>query len=128
MKSAGHALLSSFKPPYCFAQKNYRRLPSNIVCGISTTKSRKLHTYHQKHQPHSNFEMVVEQYLPPWFSVAPMMEWTDNHYRTMARLISKHAWLYTEMLAAETIVYQEKNLIFSIFSRPAPYSTPSWWQ
>ncbi|KAJ9558327.1 hypothetical protein OSB04_012941 [Centaurea solstitialis] len=89
-------------------KKNYRRLPSKLVCGISTTKSRKLHPYHQKNQPHST--MVVEQYLPPWFSVAPMMEWTDNHYRTVARLVSKHAWLYTEMLAAETIVYQEKNL------------------
>ncbi|TKY49606.1 tRNA-dihydrouridine(20/20a) synthase [Spatholobus suberectus] len=44
------------------------------------------------------------------FSVAPMMDWTDNHYRTLARLISKHAWLYTEMLAAETIVYQKGNL------------------
>nr|POF05760.1 trna-dihydrouridine(20/20a) synthase [Quercus suber] len=54
--------------------------------------------------------MVAGQYLPPWFSVAPMMDWTDNHYRTLARLISKHAWLYTEMLAAETIVYQKDNL------------------
>ena len=45
------------------------------------------------------------------FSVAPMMDWTDNHYRTLARLISKHAWLYTEMLAAETIVYQKGNLV-----------------
>ncbi|KAM2497709.1 hypothetical protein PS1_040055 [Malus domestica] len=49
-------------------------------------------------------------YPPPWFSIAPMMEWTDNHYRTLARLISKNAWLYTEMLAAETIVYQKDNL------------------
>jgi tRNA-dihydrouridine synthase A len=40
-----------------------------------------------------------------------MMEWTDVHYRTLARLISKHAWLYTEMLAAETIVYQKDNLV-----------------
>ncbi|CAI9781670.1 unnamed protein product [Fraxinus pennsylvanica] len=54
--------------------------------------------------------MVIARYPPPWFSVAPMMEWTDNHYRTMARLISKHAWLYTEMIAAETIVYQKGNL------------------
>ncbi|XP_059651862.1 uncharacterized protein LOC132299342 isoform X2 [Cornus florida] len=54
--------------------------------------------------------MVAERYLPPWFSVAPMMEWTDNHYRFLARLISKHAWLYTEMLAAETIVYQKGDL------------------
>ncbi|KAK4842628.1 hypothetical protein QYF36_024960 [Acer negundo] len=54
--------------------------------------------------------MVAKHYLPPWFSVAPMMDWTDHHYRTLARLISKHAWLYTEMLAAETIVYQKDNL------------------
>lgn len=47
---------------------------------------------------------------PPWFSVAPMMDWTDNHYRTLARLISKHAWLYTEMVVAETIVHQKENL------------------
>ncbi|GAU12631.1 hypothetical protein TSUD_121220 [Trifolium subterraneum] len=54
--------------------------------------------------------MVENHYFPPWFSVAPMMDWTDNHYRTLARLMSKHAWLYTEMLAAETIVYQKGNL------------------
>ncbi|KAF2319548.1 hypothetical protein GH714_016925 [Hevea brasiliensis] len=54
--------------------------------------------------------MGAGQYLPPLFSVAPMMDWTDNHYRTLARLISKHSWLYTEMLAAETIVYQQGNL------------------
>lgn len=47
------------------------------------------------------------------FSIAPMMGWTDNHYRTLARMISKHAWLYTEMLAAETIVYQEDNLVLN---------------
>ncbi|KAH9301987.1 hypothetical protein KI387_013570, partial [Taxus chinensis] len=48
--------------------------------------------------------------LPPFFSVAPMMDWTDNHYRTLARLISQHAWLYTEMIVAETIVHQKNNL------------------
>ncbi|VAH31204.1 unnamed protein product [Triticum turgidum subsp. durum] len=50
------------------------------------------------------------EYLPPLFSVAPMMDWTDNHYRTLARLISRHAWLYTEMLVAETIVHQKDKL------------------
>ncbi|KAJ6315489.1 hypothetical protein OIU78_018879 [Salix suchowensis] len=54
--------------------------------------------------------MGAEQYRPPLFSVAPMMDWTDNHYRTVARIISKHAWLYTEMLAAETIVHQQGDL------------------
>lgn len=44
-------------------------------------------------------------------SVAPMMDWTDNHYRTLARLISKHAWLYTEMVVADTIIHQQDNLV-----------------
>lgn len=38
------------------------------------------------------------------------MDYTDNHFRTLARLLTRHAWLYTEMVVAETIVYQEKNL------------------
>ncbi|KAL9262081.1 hypothetical protein AKJ16_DCAP18335 [Drosera capensis] len=54
--------------------------------------------------------MVVQEYRPPHFSVTLLMDWTTNHYRTLARLISKHAWLYTEMIATETIVYQEGNL------------------
>lgn len=44
-------------------------------------------------------------------SVAPMMDWTDNHYRTLARLMSKHAWLYTEMVVADTIIHQQDNLV-----------------
>ncbi|GAB2216019.1 hypothetical protein Droror1_Dr00023786 [Drosera rotundifolia] len=50
-------------------------------------------------------------------SVAPMMDWTTNNYRTLARLIPKHAWLYTEMIAAETIVIR-KVLGFSSEQHP----------
>ncbi|KAK7401274.1 hypothetical protein VNO78_12632 [Psophocarpus tetragonolobus] len=64
----------------------------------------------QKEEPLIAVVMVANDYFPPLFSVAPMMDWTDHHYRTLARLISKHTWLYTEMLAAETIVYQKGNL------------------
>jgi len=49
-------------------------------------------------------------------SVAPMMDWTDNHYRTLARLISKHAWLYTEMVVADTINHQQDNLVSLVFT------------
>lgn len=48
-----------------------------------------------------------------------MMDWTDNHYRTLARLISKHAWLYTEMVVAETIVHQKDNLVSYMPFRPS---------
>jgi tRNA-dihydrouridine synthase len=57
-------------------------------------------------------------------SVAPMMDWTDNHYRTLARFISRHAWLYTEMVVAETIVHHKDNLV-SILS--CKLSTYRYW-
>lgn len=109
MKSAGYTLIASFNPIHSIILKNHRRLSLNILYGNSA-KSKNSTAYIRKHQLHTKVVMVAGQYLPPWFSVAPMMDWTNNHYRTLARLISKHAWLYTEMIAAETIVYQEKNL------------------
>ncbi|MGL4900103.1 MAG: tRNA-dihydrouridine synthase, partial [Shewanella sp.] len=32
------------------------------------------------------------------FSIAPMLDWTDRHYRYFARLMSANALLYTEMV------------------------------
>ncbi|OIV99683.1 hypothetical protein TanjilG_17493 [Lupinus angustifolius] len=68
------------------------------------------HTQKQNSYRKSESGVLAKCYLPPLFSVAPMMDWTDNHYRTLARIISKHAWLYTEMVASETIVHQKDNL------------------
>ncbi|KAB1994817.1 hypothetical protein ES319_D13G123500v1 [Gossypium barbadense] len=68
-----------------------RNIPFN-----HSTKSR-VTSYAQNVQLHTEDMMGASRYLPPLF-------------RTLARLISKHAWLYTEMLAAETIVYQQGNL------------------
>ncbi|MGA8259085.1 MAG: tRNA dihydrouridine(20/20a) synthase DusA [Arenicellales bacterium] len=39
------------------------------------------------------------------FSVAPMMDCTDRHYRYLARLISRHALLYTEMLTTGAVIF-----------------------
>ena len=33
------------------------------------------------------------------------MDWTDMHYRQLARLISRHTWLYTEMVVDMTILH-----------------------
>lgn len=38
-------------------------------------------------------------------SVAPMMDYTDVHYRQLARLLSKNTWLYTEMVVDKTILH-----------------------
>ncbi|QRN41575.1 MAG: tRNA dihydrouridine(20/20a) synthase DusA [Neisseriaceae bacterium] len=42
-------------------------------------------------------------------SIAPMLDWTDRHYRYLARLLTKHARLYTEMLHMGAIVYGNKE-------------------
>ncbi len=38
-------------------------------------------------------------------SVAPMMDWTDRHCRYLHRLISRRAWLYTEMVTAPAVIH-----------------------
>lgn len=43
------------------------------------------------------------------FCVAPMMDWTDRHYRYFARLISKEALLYTEMVTTGALIYGDKE-------------------
>ncbi|MCC5813188.1 MAG: tRNA dihydrouridine(20/20a) synthase DusA [Leptospira sp.] len=37
-------------------------------------------------------------------SIAPMMEWTDRHYRFLMRLFTKNTILYTEMVTADAII------------------------
>ena len=39
----------------------------------------------------------------PRFSVAPMMDWTDVHFRHLCRLLTRRAVLYTEMVVDSTV-------------------------
>lgn len=47
-------------------------------------------------------------------SVAPMLDLTNKHYRYMARQISRHAWLYSEMIHADAIVYGDRQQLLAI--------------
>src|SRR6478735_6535755 len=38
-------------------------------------------------------------------SVAPMMDWTDRHCRMFHRQITRHSWLYTEMVTTGALLY-----------------------
>jgi len=40
-----------------------------------------------------------------YLSVAPMMEYTDRHDRYFLRLITKHTWLYTEMVTSNALLH-----------------------
>ncbi len=38
-----------------------------------------------------------------------MLDWTDKHYRHMARQITRHSWLYSEMINAGAIIHGDKT-------------------
>lgn len=44
-------------------------------------------------------------YGPRTISVAPMMDWTDRHCRLFHRQITRHAWLYTEMVTTGALLH-----------------------
>ncbi|QQR37916.1 tRNA dihydrouridine(20/20a) synthase DusA [Devosia rhizoryzae] len=48
------------------------------------------------------------------FSVAPMIDWTDRHCRTLHRLLTRNALLFTEMIVTGAIVHgdAERHLQF----------------
>jgi tRNA-dihydrouridine synthase A len=54
------------------------------------------------------------------FSVAPMMDWTDRHCRTLHRVLSANALLFTEMVTSAAIVHgrREQLLGFDAFEQP----------
>ena len=43
------------------------------------------------------------------FSVAPMMDWSDRHCRMFWRCLSKHAYLYTEMVTTGAILHGDSG-------------------
>ncbi|MFX1672532.1 tRNA dihydrouridine(20/20a) synthase DusA [Paraburkholderia sp. A2WS-5] len=52
---------------------------------------------------------------PRRVSVAPMMDWTDRHCRSLHRFISPHTWLYTEMVTTGALLHGDvpRHLAFT---------------
>ncbi|CAI5514878.1 unnamed protein product, partial [Closterium sp. Naga37s-1] len=63
----------------------------------------------------------ARSWAPPRLSVAPMMDWTDCHYRQLARLMSAHTWLYTEMVVDNTLLHQQPHLDRFLLSPPTQH-------
>ncbi|DBB08093.1 TPA: hypothetical protein ACH3X3_008292 [Trebouxia sp. C0006] len=59
------------------------------------------HSHPAEASSSSNMHTESQQML----SVAPMMDWTDLHFRQLCRLISKQTWLYTEMVVDQTLLH-----------------------
>eukprot|EP01039_Chlorochromonas_danica_P008149 gene8151-8991_t len=47
---------------------------------------------------------------PIILSTAPMMQWTDRHWRYFMRLITNHTLLYTEMIMDNALIHNPENL------------------
>jgi tRNA-dihydrouridine synthase A len=49
-----------------------------------------------------------------------MLDWTDRHYRYFARQITRHTWLYTEMVTTGALLYGdvERHLRFDEAEHP----------
>ena len=98
-----------------------RRSPSR--CASNKTVIVEIEALFTKaHLIHEDLEMGKQSYAalsarspfaPIGGSAQPMMEWTDAHYRQLARLISKHTWLYTEMVVDKTLIHQAPKCVLS---------------
>ena len=53
------------------------------------------------------------------YSTAPMMDWTDQHWRVFARTLTRRALLYTEMVTAPALVHG--NLEYLTAHDPSEY-------
>jgi tRNA-dihydrouridine synthase A len=45
--------------------------------------------------------------------VAPMLDWTDRHFRYLMRLISKHTLLYSEMITTGAIIHGDRQRLLA---------------
>ena len=70
--------------------------------------------------PRQPFPTLKSTLPPRRLSVAPMMDWTDRHCRMFHRQITRHTWLYTEMVTTGAIIHGDKarHLDFSEEEHP----------
>jgi len=55
----------------------------------------------------------MTQNIDHTFAVAPMMDWTDRHFRYLMRLISRRAVLYTEMVTTGAIIHGPRDRLLA---------------
>lgn len=56
-------------------------------------------------EPYSSKFMVNSDLNREYFAVAPMVDVSDKYFRYFMRLLTKHAWLYTEMVNENAVLH-----------------------
>ena len=54
------------------------------------------------------------------FCIAPMLDWTDRHYRYFARLISKKTVLYSEMITTGALIHGDRDRYLEFNDQESP--------
>ena len=66
--------------------------------------------------------MVDSELRREYFSIAPMVDVSDKYFRYFMRLMTRHAWLYTEMVNENAVLHacqgRERLLSFSPNQHP----------
>ena len=64
--------------------------------------------------------MLTQHSIDRKISIAPMMAWTDRHFRAFLRTITRHTLLYTEMVTTPAVIHGdcEKLLGFNEIEHP----------
>ena len=60
---------------------------------------------HKAPKQHDQSPQTIDRRL----SIAPMLDWTDRHYRFFARLITQHTLLYTEMVTTGALIHGDRE-------------------
>ena len=60
---------------------------------------------HSKLMERALLPYAVASQTVPILAIAPMVDVTDNYFRWFMRLLTKHSFLYTEMLNEHAILY-----------------------
>lgn len=55
------------------------------------------------------FKRAIVNPLKERISIAPMVDVTDSNYRFFMRMLTKHAFLYTEMINEHAIMHIERT-------------------
>ena len=61
-------------------------------------------------------------FLEPIISIAPMMDYTDRHFRYVMRQMTKKTLLYTEMITTQAIIYGDRGKLLDFSEEEKPVS------
>jgi tRNA-dihydrouridine synthase A len=71
---------------------------------------------HRSMNVNNTNHITNENFSDRRFTVAPMMEWSDRHCRYLWRLLSKHAFMYTEMVTTGALIHGKHHERFLDFN------------